>query len=262
MRFKTLRIIVLLLILIAAAFYTKTQRLSSRTWIEPLEVVVYPLNGEHSPLVDQYIQTLDPAIFSDIDRFFEREADFYQLSTPTPFRVVLGPALRELPPEAPPPDANVLSIVFWGLKLRYWAYRHTPDDESNLSRVRVFLHYHEAEEGKKLQHSLGLDKGLLSVVHVFAAASQQAQNNIVIAHELLHTVGASDKYGGNGLPVFPDGYAEPERQPRYPQQRAEIMAGRIPLSSDKAVMAESLEQCIIGAKTAGEIDWAKPALAD
>jgi len=34
----------------------------------------------------------------------------------------------------------------------------------------------------------------------------------VIAHELLYTLNATDKYDLNtGLPIFPNGYAEPER---------------------------------------------------
>ena len=151
------------------------------------------------------------------------------------------------------------SIVWWGLNFRYWAYRHTPDDKSNLQRIRVFLYYHEAQQGRKLQHSLGLDKGLLAVVHAFASEQQEGQNNIVIAHELLHTVGATDKYGIDGEPVFPDGYADPDQQPLYPQDKAEIMSGRIALLENISVMAENLKQCLIGPKTAMEINWIKTA---
>ncbi|WP_235185925.1 hypothetical protein [Methylomarinum vadi] len=208
-----------MLIFVAVAFYAKTQKIKSRTWIKPLEVVVFPINGENSQEVEQYIQTLDSAVFSDIDRFFQSEAEFYQLNTPTPFRVTLGPTLRKHPPASPRPDSNILSIIWWGLRFRYWAYRHTPDDKSNLRRIRVFAHYHEAHKGKKLQHSLGLDKGLLAVVHAFASENQEAQNNIVIAHELLHTVGATDKYDNDGEPVFPNGYADPERQPLIRRKR-------------------------------------------
>ena len=58
---------------------------------------------------------------------------------------------------------------------------------------------------------------------------------MVIAHELLHTLGASDKYDPQSLaPIFPDGYAEPDRQPSHPQRMAEIMAGRIPVAEGRA----------------------------
>ena len=79
---------------------------------------------------------------------------------------------------------------------------------------------------------------------------------MIIAHEFLHTVGASDKYDvTSNQPLFPDGYAEPERRPLYPQVNAEIMGGRVPLSEQDAVMPKSLRLCRIGTATAREIRW-------
>jgi hypothetical protein len=70
---------------------------------------------------------------------------------------------------------------------------------------------------------------------------------VVIAHELLHTLGASDKYDPQSLaPVFPEGYAEPDRQPRHPQRLAEIMAGRFALAEGQLAMPERLGQTLIG----------------
>ncbi|WP_305906351.1 hypothetical protein Q9L42_001760 [Methylomarinum sp. Ch1-1] len=260
--FRVVRITLLLLIFVGVAFYSKTQRLKSRSWSEPLEAVVYPINGEGSPLIERYIDSLDDEVFAEIDEFFRREGEYYNVSASPPIKISLGPKLNEHPPVSPKPDANILAIAWWGLRFRYWAYRHTPDDESNLRRIRIFTHYHEVQPEKKLQHSLGLDKGLLAIVHAFASERQQAQNNIVIAHELLHTVGATDKYDKNGEPIFPHGYAGPEHQPLYPQSRAEIMAARIPLSNNSSRMADSLKQCIIGEKTAQEINWLKPESAN
>ena len=58
-------------------------------------------------------------------------------------------------------------------------------------------------------------------------SGMRGSNNVVIAHEILHTLGASDKYDpATRAPLFPIGYAEPEREPRFPQEFAEIMAGR------------------------------------
>ena len=84
----------------------------------------------------------------------------------------------------------------------------------------------------ELPHSVGLRKLLLGVAHVFANRRQQPVNNVVIAHELMHTLGATDKYDpANNLPIFPQGFAEPDREPLYPQRFAEIMGGRIPISA-------------------------------
>jgi hypothetical protein len=103
---------------------------------------------------------------------------------------------------------------------------------------------------------LGLQKGLIGVVNAFASDAQAAQNDVVIAHELLHTLGATDKYDlQTNQPFFPDGYAEPERQPLLPQLYAEIMAGRVPVTRTDAEMPGSLEEALIGGKTAREINW-------
>jgi hypothetical protein len=82
------------------------------------------------------------------------------------------------------------------------------------------------------------------------------QNAIVIAHEVMHTLGATDKYEPrSGLPVFPQGYARPDAEPRYPQPAAEIMAGRRPLSPGSAEMPAGLSAVEVGATTAREIRW-------
>ncbi|MGZ5031405.1 MAG: hypothetical protein ACXV8I_12530, partial [Methylobacter sp.] len=92
-------------------------------------------------------------------------------------------------------------------------------------------------------------------VHAFASIDQDQQNNIVIAHEFLHTVGATDKYDADNNALFPIGYADPEQSPLYPQAKAEIMVGRIPLSATNGRMAAGLDECVIGKQTAKEIDW-------
>ena len=82
------------------------------------------------------------------------------------------------------------------------------------------------------------------------------QNHVVIAHELLHTVGASDKYDAvSNQPLFPAGYADPEQRPRYPQRRAEIMAGRMATSAASFRDAQRLKEVVIGEATAREIKW-------
>lgn len=256
--FKIFRILILLAIFIAVAFYAKTQKLKSRSWSEPLQVIIYPMNPSQSEVIESYINQLDDSSFIEIDQFFENEAEQYSLDIQQPIQTELGQTLQNYPPASPSPHSHFLSIIWWGIKFRYWSYKNTPDEHSNHHRIRVFLHYHQVEKGKRLKHSLGMDKGLLAIVHAFAADKQQQQNNIVIAHELLHTVGASDKYNSNNQPVFPDGYAEPDNEPLYPQTLAEIMSGNIPISSEQSKMADSLQQCIIGEKTATEINWLKP----
>ena len=258
--FKAFRIILLLTIFIAIAFYAKIQKLESRNWSEPLQVIIYPMIGDNSASVERYIKQLKGHEFKEIDQFFQTEAEHYSLTIQQPTSTRLGQIMQVHPPISPKPSAHPLKIAWWSLKLRFWAFRYTPDDESNLHRVRIFVYYHEVEEDKELQHSLGLDKGLLVIAHAFASAELEQRNNIVIAHELLHTVGASDKYDVDNQPVFPDGYAEPLQSPLFPQTLAEIMAGKTPSSSNQSEMAKSLEYCIIGEKTAIEINWLRNSI--
>jgi len=95
-------------------------------------------------------------------------------------------------------------------------------------------------------------------VHLFADGGMRGSNDTVIAHELLHTLGATDKYDlRTNQPVLPDGFAEPDREPLYPQSFAELMGGRIPVSTTESTTPESLEKVIVGGKTASEIGWSK-----
>jgi hypothetical protein len=104
-----------------------------------------------------------------------------------------------------------------------------------------------------------MQKGLVGVVHAFASGAMTGANDIVIAHELLHTVGASDKYDlANGEPLYPIGYGDPAQQPLYPQAEAEIMAVRRALSPQESEMPHSLRAEVVGAATALEIRWTRP----
>lgn len=256
--FKIVRILLLLAVFVAIAFYTKTQKLKSRSWAEPLIVEIYPINGDSdSNTVNEFIDNLDAGDFEPIDAFMRQQGEQYALITDQPTQTSLGPVLTVQPPAAPAPGSGYAAIIWWGIQFRYWTYRNTPEPDSNMRRINVYVLYHEAAEGKRLPHSVGLDKGLTALVHAFASDDQTAQNNIVIAHELLHTVGATDKYDAQNRALFPIGYADPDQSPLYPQTAAEIMVGRIPLSETEMRMADSLDECIIGEQTAREINWLK-----
>lgn len=77
----------------------------------------------------------------------------------------------------------------------------------------------------------------------------------VAAHELFHTLGASDKYDAQGRANLPDGFAEPTRVPLYPQRGAELMARNVPLSPTSERPPETLEELFVGEATAREIGW-------
>ncbi len=252
--FKTLRIAVLLLILVIVAAGTWQDRYRTTRWREPLYVALYPLVADDSAVTRGYVAALTESRFEAIDRFFAREARRHGLAIDEPVKTRLQATLEELPPERAA-DAGMLRTALWSLRLRYWAWRmsrpaRVPAD------IRIFVLYHDPAITPTVPHSLGLAKGLLGVVYAFAAPQMNGENNVVIAHELLHTVGASDKYDlKDDAPLFPDGYGDPGQKPLYPQAEAEIMAGRRMLAPDRWVQAASLDEAVIGAATAAEIRW-------
>ena len=253
MTFRRLRILLLLGVLAAAFGLTWLEQTMVRAWRAPLEVAVIPINGDGSPEAAETIRALQASDFDDINTFLQREIARYGVKQLPAMQVALLPEPKEKPP-APPRDGGVLKTVFWSLKLRWWVYRQSDAWFPQLGTIKLFVLYHAPQDGVALEHSLGLQKGLIGVVHAFADARQARQNNIVIAHELLHTLGATDKYDAEGRPVYPQGYADPDLPPFVPRHDAEIMAGRLVNGAGRVVMPASLEQCVIGAMTAHEIN--------
>jgi len=253
--FKNIRIFFLLLLLVFAAIYTKEQKLNTRSWYKPIYVTIFPINGDGSLETDRYISQLNLADFQDIDTFFTRNAKQYDLIAQQPIITALGQEITTHPPTPPSDRSSILQVVLWSMNLRYWAYQHTPDSLSNKNRIRLYVLYHQSNGNQALDHSLGLQKGLIGIVHAFADSKQNAQNAIVMTHELLHTVGATDKYDQANMPLYPVGYIEPDKSPLYPQRYAELMAGRIAISQQQATMPNSLKQVRVGEQTAREINW-------
>ena len=252
--FKKIRIFILLVILVIVGLSTWLTKIRNTSWEETLWVAVYPINADKNRTVSRYINKLTRNDFTDIERFFRDEASYFKLGIQEPMRIELQPEIESLPPR-PPESASVLDIMLWSLKLRYWAWQND-NNNGPAAHVRIYVIYHDPAQHTRLAHSLGLEKGQIGVVNAFASRHYRAKNNVIITHEFLHTIGATDKYQlQTDLPVFPDGYAEPNSKPLYPQKMAEIMGGRIPLSETRAIIPSGLHKVVIGDKTAEEINW-------
>ena len=251
--FKKLRILFLLYVLLLVAITTWSTRERNTDWFEPLWVVIYPINGADSAIVDRYIKALSEANFAPIETLFRNQGSAYGLAIKNPVDVRLAPQVLSSPP-VPPASGNPLAVAYWSLHLRYWAWRN--DSFDGPSDIRLFAVYYDPDEHPNLAHSLGLRKGFLGVVNGYGNNKYDGRNNVVWAHEMLHTLGASDKYHPTtNQALFPIGYADPEQTPLYPQTHAELMAGRIPLSENKSKMPDTIRKTLIGNWTALEIGW-------
>jgi hypothetical protein len=252
---RQLRIAVLLLVLLFVGLNTYFDRVYSTDWDIPLRIGVYPINADASPAATRYIAALSPQDFTPLENFFDAEGRTYGMTMDRPVRFFLGKPIAELPPKlvARP---SLPSAVLWSLRTRYWAWRAPEELPGAQPDVRLFVLYHDPAQHEVLPHSVGLQKGLYGIVNAFADRRADGMNQTVCAHELLHTLGATDKYHRHdSLPQHPHGFAEPNRQPLYPQAFAELMAGRIPRSSTEADIPTSLDQVLIGPLTAIEIGW-------
>lgn len=255
--FKAIRIAILLLVLVFVALGAWLTAARSTDWNNSLWVKIYPINGDGSSVSAKHIERLKLSHFEPIETFLQREVERYGRPVDRPVRVELGTAVTEQPP-ALGADTNMLRVMLWSLKMRWWADSVGDAQDDIEPDVRIFVRYHEPVATIRLDNSVGLQKGMVGVVNGYAGAQHRGITNVIIAHEFLHTLGATDKYDPSyGHPVVPDGIAEPDRQPLYPQRFAELMGGRIALAEDDSIIPKSLKYVRIGELTAREIKLTK-----
>jgi hypothetical protein len=252
---KILRIAALLVVLAVVGLQTWLDRATTTDWDNTLWVGVFPVAADGGSVSESYVRNLSRAEFASIEAFFASEAERAGVSLRNPVRIELYPPSKELPPMLEP-RSSALSSVWWSLQMRWYARRVAAVPGRAPAQIRVFVLYHDPDKRSALPHSLGLRKGLIGVVNAFADSRMRGSNAVVVAHEVLHTLGATDKYDpATDMPVFPDGFAEPDLAPRYPQRFTEIMAGKRPLSDTEQEMPSSLSDVLIGDATAAEIGW-------
>jgi len=251
---KKIRVALLLFVLLTVAVGTWQARVRTTSWQRALNVVVFPINADGKSETEAYIRSLSDETFEPIRTFMRDEAQHYGVSLLNPVDVYIGPQVHAVPPPAPV-GGSVPRVMLWTLQMRYWAWRHgehpilEPD-------VKIYALLFHPTTTQRLAHSVGLQKGLIGIAKLFAVSHMTPENDIIITHELLHTLGATDKYDfASNQPLYPAGYADPNAAPLYPQQFAEIMGGRIPVSADKSIAPQTLEQVLVGPETAREIGW-------
>jgi len=250
---RYVRYLILLLILFSVAAHEWFVRAKIASWEQTLEVRLFVINSDGRRATDKYIKSLKLADFSYIERFINREAQRYDI-TINAIKINYAGELQSKPPEVPL-ENSVLRNIFWSLHFRGWALYQSYRTRSKSSDIDLFINYYDTTTTHSLRHSVGLKGGLIGLINGFANKSYRGSNNVVIAHELMHTLGATDKYNQLNLPTHPGGFAAPFQEPLFPQRRAEIMGGRIPVSATRAIIPNNLGQVVVGAFTAAELNW-------
>jgi hypothetical protein len=253
--FRYLRIAILLTVLVVVAGnkWLTGSRLSS--WEKPVWISIYPVLVDPGADIRRYAESLDANSFKDLGIFLKQQASRYGHRLETPVIIQVARPLSTLPPVIPTENSG-LNIALWSLKMRWWSWRNGDQDGLAPDDVRMFVLYQKGNPNAPLERSVGIKNGSYGVVNAVASRQMAARNRIIIVHELLHILGASDKYDlHTGQPIAPDGLANPAQSPLYPQKHAEIMGGRIATSANRWRHPVNLSSCVIGAGTAAEIGW-------
>jgi len=98
----------------------------STDWDSSLWIKIYPINADASAAVGGYIDRLDVKTFSSIEDFIGREIAKYGHDLKRPVRIEVGNEITEQPPVIGD-KPSTLDIMFWSLKIRWWASSVTED---------------------------------------------------------------------------------------------------------------------------------------
>jgi hypothetical protein len=258
-RFYYARVSVLSLVLFGVLAYAvrdHRRRSARREWQRPLQVALVLLtNGELEPAALARLQRRVEPLEQQLEDQFARYGGTFR---PIHFRQ-FGPVQE---PSPPPEAADRPSL--WqelALSLALGAYARRCDRAAgvrggNELDGKIYLRLSEPHNARlSLVEGLGEDGGRVAVTSLELREDSADFGLFVVAHELFHLLGASDRYGPDGLAELPGGLGEPELVPQFPQRSVEVMArGRV-LEPGWEEPPSQLAELRVGTKTAAEIGW-------
>lgn len=244
------------------------RRLTRETGPVPVAVLQFAgPRGSLHPMV-RGLAGLDPAwagpTLADVAALFSRERQRYTGSSADALNLSLRGPWDEIPAPPPLPDGEGLLRDAWRgwRQVHYWrrlADRHGVDRRAVPVQVHVIYRRSTDDVAAESRASI---KHRLAIVHISLDDPNPAYPALTIAHELAHTLGATDRYDAEGYARYPEGYVEPFRDPLYPQRYAELMSGDVPWSRWEEREPRSLEEVRIGHRTAAELGWISHDRAD
>lgn len=256
-----IRLAILLFILFVVVLWairdtwTRRERLS---WDHTLDVAVVLVHVSGTEPADPSAAATMATRADALAMRLAEEQRRYRTGAPQPFRFqVKGPVEASAPAPAPASDS------FSDLAKQAWDVSKWTDEVDAAAGV-VASHYDSriyvmvkkpASDLRAAVEGHSEQGGRRGFVEVELDATMVDLALMVVAHEMFHTLGATDKYDAQGRARFPDGFVEPNASPQFPQARAEVMARNRPVSANEERVPETLDELGVGRATALEIRW-------
>jgi len=258
-RFYYARVSVLSLVLLAVLAYAARdhrRRSARREWQRPLQVALVLLaDGELEPAGLARLQQQVEPLEQQLEDQFARYGGTFR---PIRFQQ-FGPVQEPSPPPASADEPSLWQALTLSLSLG--AYARRCDRAAGVSGGndfdgKIYLRLSQPHSARRsLVEGLGEDGGRVAVTSLELREDSADFGLFVVAHELFHLLGASDRYGADGLAELPDGLGEPELVPQFPQRSVEVMArGRV-IAPGREEPPGQLAELRVGTKTAAEIGW-------
>jgi len=256
-------LVVLFVVATWAVGVTRGRR-ARRAWDRPIPVVVVLVAREPPP--EAAVTRLQGGI-EELSRRLEAEFARHRGSaTRQPFAFSLaGPVVWDGAFPLEPASAGPFDRLSHAFRL--WRALGGIDAAAGVApelydaRVYVLLEPPPAGGPRTFAEGSGAAGGEVGLVRAWADPADATLALTAAAHELLHCLGASDKYDAAGHALEPEGLADPGLSPRYPQRHAEWMVGEVPLGPGQGRLPASLAEVRIGPATAREIGWLPPSPA-
>ncbi len=209
-----------------------------------------PLAAGVTPALRARVPALEERMTSELRR--------HRPDAPPPFAFrFVGPVSHAEPPPTPAGEglADLASHAF-----ATWRWTQAVDAAAGESLSgydsKIYLVARPpASEERQVVEGVSQEGGRIGIVSVELDADMADLALVVVAHELFHTLGATDKYDSAGKIKVPEGLAEPQLRPILPQRYAEIMARNRPVSAFEEKVPTRLEEIAVGPVTANEIGW-------
>lgn len=260
--FFWVRVSILLTILLGVSLYAirdYRSRHGRKDWDRTLEVSFVVVR--QGPVTEDALAALKarvPVLEAQLHAQMQR----YRASVLPPIHVTIRGPVDGAPPP-PTPGSGVVDALKYQWNL--WKWTSAVDDlggfDASASDSRIYLVVKPPvpEEGRIVRQIEGASEldGRVGVVNVDLDPVMADFALFVATHELLHTLGATDKYDPDGAIQVPAGLPEPGAFPLYPQRFAEVMARHRAIDETTSKPPRSLDELAIGAVTAREIGWTK-----